>query len=317
MKKLNMLLAGILFLLSACKGELASASTIPTRMPTSIPPTGTAFIPSTKTAQPVYPPSPLPTLDLVFRGPGDVKIPILLYHHIDSVSDSIYRVAPADFEKQIKLLKEWGYTSITVEDLVQAIKVGKELPSHPILITFDDGNVDNYTNAFPIMQKYGFSGVLYLVVNYIGTDGYLSREQILEMIQAGWEVGNHSMDHPDVTKLTPEQQAYEIKLSKQKLEKLLGIKIRTFAYPFGTKDDEAINYVYHTGYVAAMGAEGYTADQGTWNLFNLQRVTISGLADIQSFVRFLPWHGDSNSLSVEEPLPTIPIPTNSSVGRIK
>jgi peptidoglycan/xylan/chitin deacetylase (PgdA/CDA1 family) len=169
--------------------------------------------------------------------------------------------------------------------------VGRELPPHPMLITFDDGHMDNYVNAFPIMQKYGFTGVLYIVANYLGADGYMDRDQILEMHNAGWEVGSHSINHFDLTKLSPDNQRAEIVGSKEKLERVLGIDILTFAYPFGAKDPAVLDYVQFAGYMAAMGAEGYTDKQGDWNLFNLQRVEIKASEDVQSMKRFLTWHG--------------------------
>src|SRR6266540_3834029 len=80
------------------------------------------------------------------------------------------------FQQEIKVLHDWGFTSITLKMLVEAITKGTKLPPHPILITFDDGHIDNYTNAFPIMQKYGFTGGLYIVCNFMGTNGYMNRE---------------------------------------------------------------------------------------------------------------------------------------------
>jgi peptidoglycan/xylan/chitin deacetylase (PgdA/CDA1 family) len=218
-------------------------------------------------------------------------VPILLYHRIDySPIDSRYYVTPEKFESEMKLLYDWEYTSITTEMLVKAITEGAELPPRPFLVTIDDGNLDNYTNAFPIMQKYGFTGVLYLVYNYVGTEHYMNKDQILEMVEAGWEVGSHSMNHFDLKKIKPDQQRNEIVESRQLLEKLLGVPVKTFAYPFGSRNDSAINYVHFAKYIAAMSAEGFTADQGKGNLYILQRMEIKGTDDAKTFIRFLPWH---------------------------
>ena len=180
---------------------------------------------------------PIPSATWVAQGPGDITIPILLYHRIDiSPTDSRYYVTPEKFEAQMKLLHDWEYTIITTTQLVQAITQGTALPPRPMLITFDDGHLDNYTAAFPIMQKYGFTGVLYLVTNYIGADQYMDTAQALEMYNAGWEVGSHSQNHYDLTKLDPDKQRAEIVESRTILEQQLGIPILTFAYPFGAKD---------------------------------------------------------------------------------
>jgi peptidoglycan/xylan/chitin deacetylase (PgdA/CDA1 family) len=142
------------------------------------------------------------------------------------------------------------------------------------------------------MQKYGFTGTLYIVGNYMGADGFMDRPQILEMYRAGWDVGSHSMNHYDLTKLSEKDLRTEIIGSKKKLEDKLGIEILSFAYPFGAKTNTILSSVHGAGYIAAMGAEGYTDNQGKWNLFDLQRVEIKGTEDIKSLSRFLTWKGE-------------------------
>ena len=277
MRKINILL-GTLFLLSAFTGTLATPSLMPPPTETQTPlprpqivaASATSLPAWTDTPEPTLTASPIPTPTWFVHGPGDVTIPILLYHRIDvSPINSRYYVPPEKFEQEIKALQDWGYTTISTQMLVQAISMGRELPPHPILITFDDGHLDNYANAFPIMQKYGFTGVLYIVANYLGTDGFMNRDEILAMHDAGWEVGSHSLNHYDLTKLSPQEQRSEIVGSKERLEKELGIDILTFAYPFGTRDAAVTDYVRFAGYIAAMGAEGYTDSQGEWNLFRM------------------------------------------------
>jgi peptidoglycan/xylan/chitin deacetylase (PgdA/CDA1 family) len=231
-------------------------------------------------------------------------VPILLYHHIaPSPINSRYYVAPGKFEEQMALLHNWEYTAITTGTLMQAITHGAELPPRPVIITFDDGHLDNFTTAFPIMEKYGFTGALYLVYNYIGMDGYMNTDQIHEMHNAGWEVGSHSLNHSDLTKLDADALHREIFESRILLEQLLGIPIETFAYPFGAKNELAVDYVRRAGYIAAMGASGYTPAQGEWNLYYLQRVEIKGSEDAKTFTRFLPWFGDPIYLPTDTPIP--------------
>lgn len=293
MKKFNIAL-GILFLLSACTASPPVSTPVPDWTATFPPPTETAIPVLTDTPSPTSTPVPSPTLIRVLQGPGDVNIPILLFHRIDiSPTDNRYYVSPEKFERVIIAIKEMDYTTITTEMLVETINHGTELPEHPILITFDDGHLDNYTNAFPIMQKYGFTGVIYIVENYMGVDGFMNREQILEMHTAGWEVGSHGLSHYDLSKLSNNDQKTEIQWSKTRLEKELGIEILTFAYPFGAMNELTIGYVRAAGYIAAMGAEGYTDNQGKWNLYNLQRVEIKSTDDENSFTRFLTWRGKS------------------------
>jgi peptidoglycan/xylan/chitin deacetylase (PgdA/CDA1 family) len=309
MKKILTLTLGMVLLLTACGGipvAATSPASIETLPPSTKPVSATqTFIPApTFTPSPTFTSTPIPTATWIVQGPGDITVPILLYHRIDvSPIDSRYYVTPDKFEEQMKLLHDWEYTTITTIQLIQAITLGTKLPPRPLLITFDDGHLDNYTAAFPIMQKYGFTGVLYLVNNYIGVDQYMNTAQVLEMHDAGWEVGSHSQNHYDLTNLDPEKQRAEIVESRELLEQELGIPILTFAYPFGAKNASAVDYVNFAGYVGAMGASGYTPAQGAWNLYYLQRVEIKGNEDAKTFTRFLPWHGDPAFLPTDTPVP--------------
>jgi len=327
MKKLLILLFGATLLLSACNRASVEAAPQATKTASVLPPltetvsftkeaTATKEVTATSlpSLTPTFTASPMPTPTWVMFGPKHVIFPILLYHRIDiSPINSQYYVEPEKFEEQMKLLHDWEYTPVTTDMLVEAIKNGIELPPRPVIITFDDGHLDNYTTAFPIMQKYGFIGVLYIVGNYMGADGYMNPAQIREMADAGWEVGSHSMNHFDLQTLDEESQYNEIVASREKLESEIGVPVRTFAYPFGLMNDSAGSLVHEAGYVAAMGL-GYTHDQGSGNLFFLQRRDIKGTYDMKQFAAFLPWQGDSVYLPTETPTwtPTpsrTPIPT--------
>ncbi len=286
----------------------ATASPIPS-------PTATATASPVPTFTRTFTPSPVPTATWVSQGPDAVKVPILMYHHVElNPIDSNYRVSAAKFEDQLRLLRDWEYTTITTAMLVDAIQNGASLPPRPIILTFDDANEDNYTVAFPIMQKYGFTGVLYVPYYFVNTPGKLTVDEIKEMAASGWEVGSHSLTHPDISSLPPDRMRAEIVESREKLEELLGVPILTFAYPFGYESSAVVDYVKFAGYIAAMGATGFTADQGSTNLFVLQRCEIKGWEDAKTFTRFLPWRGDPIFLPTDTPTPTVtpsrtPIPT--------
>ena len=312
--KLPLLLLTFSLLLTACGGQafaapqatftpLAPATASP--LPTS---TATAAPSLTPTITQTFTPSPVPTATWVRQGPDFVSVPILMYHHVEeNPIVSNYRVSAARFEEQLKLLHDWEYTTITTTMLVNAITQGADLPPRPVIITFDDGNLDNYTVAYPIMQKYGFTGVLYIPYYFIGGDGYMSVDQIKEMAAAGWEVGSHSLTHAELTTLSPDRLQDEIVESREKLQELLGVPILTFAYPFGEVGSAEVDYVKFAGYIAGMGATGFRWEQGSTNLFVLQRCEVKETDvtdDLRYFPRFLPWWGDTSFLQTATPTVT-------------
>jgi len=238
------------------------------------------------------------------HGPGKIVCPILLYHHIglsSSQAASTYYISPDDFEAQMKALLDWGYTSISISQLVGAITRGAALPDRPVVITFDDGNLDVYTNAFPIMQKYGFTGVMYIVVNELRADGYLGVDQIKEMAAAGWEVGSHSMSHPHLP-LNHDRLNFEIAQSRIDLQEMLGIPVTSFAYPFGETDPVVSQHVQDYGYTSAVGL-GLPWNQGLYNLFYLNRRPVGGGIDPETFASYLPWPGPANLAPTFTPTP--------------
>ena len=227
----------------------------------------------------------------IMQGPNEVIVPILLYHHIDiPQGESPYYVPPYEFERQMYLLREWGYQTFSVVLMVRAIKLGAELPPKPIVLTFDDGGEGTSTNALPILQKYGFTGTAYIVHNYVGLGGHMNADQIRGLYAAGWEIGSHSISHVDLT-IRTDRQKDEIVDSRIKLQNMLGIPILTFAYPFGAYNTDSVHYAHFAGYIGAVGL-GNESLQGSKNLYYLYRMTVNGNQTLESFALLLPWRGD-------------------------
>ncbi|HMS00371.1 MAG TPA: polysaccharide deacetylase family protein [Anaerolineales bacterium] len=256
----------------------------PTFLPTD------TFTPSpTFTPTSTLTPTITPTPQFIFQGPGNVTVPILLYHHIGySFTDSEYYVSPEAFENQMNYLFMHGYRTISVEQLTQAIYFGAQLPSRPILLTFDDGSETVYINALPVMQTYGFTGTAYIVDNYIGANRYMDKAQIRALYEAGWEIGSHSLSHRDLT-THPAAQEEEIVNSRKKLESYLDVPVRSFAYPFGAYDSNSLKLIKFAGYVAAMGL-GDKSIQGKGNIYYLYRHSITAETTLESFIQILPWN---------------------------
>lgn len=215
-------------------------------------------------------------------------MPILLYHHIGySFKDSEYYVSPDAFADQMNYLFMRGYRTISVEQLTQAIRFGAQLPSRPILLTFDDGSETVYINALPVMQTYGFTGTAYIVDNYIGATRYMDKAQIRALYEAGWEIGSHSLSHRDLT-THPASQEDEIVNSRKKLESYLGVPIHSFAYPFGVYDDASLRFVKQAGYTSAMGL-GDESVQRAGSIYYLYRQSVTAKTTLEAFAALLPW----------------------------
>jgi len=152
--------------------------------PTFTPPATYTPVPTdtpipTDTSIPTDTPVPTETPTFEWNPAGDVIAPILLYHHIsDDGSGNRYFVSLDDFRAQMEALRDWGYTTISATDLADVIIKGGELPDRPVVITFDDGYTDVYQNAFPIMSEMGFIGLVYIYVDHVGSNGFVTTEQI-------------------------------------------------------------------------------------------------------------------------------------------
>ena len=264
---------------------LPSPTVTDTLTPTFIPTETLTASPSpTFTLTPTLTPEP----QYIFQGPGDVTVPILLYHHIGiSQKESTYYISTDEFDRQMNLLYASGYRTISVEQLVSAIRHGAELPVKPILLTFDDGGETVYTDAFPILEKYGFTGTVYIVHYFVGVSLYMDRDQIRELYNAGWEVGSHGLSHLDLTS-RPGKQMEEIVNSRSRLESYLDVPVLSFAYPFGAYDKDSLYLVKYAGYAAAMGL-GEEVVQGDRNIYYLYRQSITSDLTLETFASLLPW----------------------------
>lgn len=241
----------------------------------------------TETPTSTFPPTELsPTW--VWTDPGRVIVPILLYHHVsDDHGMNRYFVTPENFRGQMRALKRWGYTSITPSTLVQVLTQGGDLPARPVIITFDDGNLDVYSNAFPIMKKLGFVGTFYIVAEKLAEYNLVNAEQLSEMIAAGWEIGSHSLSHNDLT-YNHASLNQEILQSRLLLEDILGVPVRSLAYPFGLADDYVKEWTQEYGYTSGMGL-GTFNDHTPNSLYFLSRREVRFEFDMDAFKALLPW----------------------------
>ena len=250
-----------------------------------------AYIPVMAGDSTAPPPAPDPTAGWIWNPPGVTFAPILLYHHVaDRTPKSRYFVRPQVFEEQVRSLKEWGYTSIPVSMLVEAVREGAELPPEPVVFTFDDAYRDVYTNAFPIMKRYGFTGVVYVIAGQIGEGNYMSKSELQELVEAGWEIGSHGWTHTSLRSPTVHLEK-EIFDSRQALKELFGKNVKSFAFPYGLTSKYVTGLVKEAGYRGAVGL-GISYRHTEKTLYYLSRLEVRSNYDLKKFAGLLPWVGD-------------------------
>jgi peptidoglycan/xylan/chitin deacetylase (PgdA/CDA1 family) len=226
------------------------------------------------------------TRQWLYHPPGELAVPVLLYHHIAATDNpKRYTVSLENFEAQISSLYGWGYTAIPLSLLVDAVLSGAKLPPRPVVITFDDGYRDIYQYALPVMQRYGYVGTLYVIVDQIGVGGYLSARQIDQLLEQGWELGSHSQTHANLRKLTTSLEK-EVAGSRETLEDLFATPVRSFSYPYGSTTPDITRLVKESGYSSAVGL-GVSITHRAKNLYYLSRNEVQGTYDLITFAGLL------------------------------
>ncbi|MFA6410826.1 MAG: polysaccharide deacetylase family protein [Candidatus Buchananbacteria bacterium] len=191
--------------------------------------------------------------------PESLVVPILIYHHIDSdlppknSQSRTFYVTPAEFEQQLKYLKENNFQAVSTKNLAEAFAGDYLLPKNPVIITFDDGLPSQYLNALPLLEKYGFTATFYIFTNAIGiSKNYMTWPQLKDLVAKGMEIGSHTRYHQYLAKENDiEKLKIEIIGSKEKLEQELGIKVVAFSYPFGSKNSTTTEMLKQAGYLSA------------------------------------------------------------------
>jgi poly-beta-1,6-N-acetyl-D-glucosamine N-deacetylase len=185
------------------------------------------------------------------------RVPILMYHDILPKKEVSWDVTPGELEEHFQLLKSQGVTPISIDYLTVHLQTGVPLPEKPVVLTFDDGYGGHYEHVFPLLKKYGYPAVFSIYTDGVGNNTgrtHVSWEQLKEMaVNPLVTIASHTITHPsDLRKVSNEQLHKEIIVSKQILEKNLGIPIRYFTYPVGKYDAREIQYAYVAGYQLAL-----------------------------------------------------------------
>ncbi len=208
------------------------------------------------------------------------QVPILCYHQIrdwkptDSKTSKTYIVPPAAFAAQMKMLRDSGFHTISPDQLFAYLNTGGRLPAKPIILSFDDTDLDQFTVAYPEMKKYGFKGLYFIMTVSLGRPHYMSRDMVRQLSDEGNVIGSHTWDHHNVKKYSGNDWVIQIEKPTKQLEAITGRDIRYFAYPFGLWNTAAFPELKKRGFVAAFQLnEKPNADDP---LYCIRRIIVPG-----------------------------------------
>jgi peptidoglycan/xylan/chitin deacetylase (PgdA/CDA1 family) len=232
---------------------------------------------------------------------GESGIPILMYH---SVSDARERrthpyywtaTTPAVFADHMRHLHEHNYKTISLLEAVNRIGTSSAKQEEAVVLTFDDGYQDFYTQAYPILNRYGFSATVFLPTAYIGENpqsfkgtNCLTWNQVKELNRIGIHFGSHTVTHPQLRTLRPEAVRDEVQRSKGTIEEKLGSPVGTFAYPYALPETDRSfraslrRILEEAGYQAGVSTIIGTADR-TGDRFFMKRLPANSADDHRLF----------------------------------
>ena len=238
-------------------------------------------------------------------------IPVLTYHKIFD-EEGTFSVSPENFKKMIDELSRRDFTFLTVDDLSKIIQGRKKLPLKPVLITFDDGYEDNYTNAFPILKSYGAKASIFLIGSLVDKPGYLTWDMVSEMSYINlMDFQNHTFDqhakieegkNKDKTKFS---SRYENESEEEYLKRIKDDLIwnnwliyqhtskypLALAYPGAASNDSVRKILKDAGIkIAFVGANKRASNIKNLNPYEIRRFHIKNATDIEKFVNKIEYN---------------------------
>lgn len=205
--------------------------------------------------------------------PGSVFVPILMYHYIrdyrneNDILGEQLSVAPATLDRQLAIIKAEGYETISLSDFA-----AKKYQGKPIILTFDDGYKDHFTNALPILDKYDFSATFFVATGLLGKDGYMTEAEVTQLKAAGMEIGGHTINHKNLANTQYEKAIEEIASSLRGRDKV-------FSYPSGKYSFETLDIVSGLGIKAAVTTNIGIATEMS-NIYELPRIRVKEKTDL-------------------------------------
>lgn len=207
-------------------------------------------------------------------------VPVVMYHAIDHKDrETKLSVSPESFERQMAFLARHRYRVVPFEAVADQLGRKAPFPPRTIAITFDDGFMNNYRYAYPVLKKYNLPATIFVIVDKIGQPGYCGWQELREMASSGViTIGSHTRSHRWLPSLGTKDLERELRSSKETLERELGVPVRTLCYPIGAFNDRVQRAARAAGYRCAAGTnpgKGAPSDDP----FCVKRIKISRTSD--------------------------------------
>lgn len=212
---------------------------------------------------------------------------MLMYHRVNDYRKNEMSVSVQEFRKQVAWLKRTGFRNMRMAELESATP-GLNLNAPKVIFSFDDGYMDNFSEALPILKEFGYTAIFYIPYEFIGKKDMFPRdiresnraehnrimgwEQVTSLLREGMEIGSHTLSHNNLKEMNDAQAKREIVESKKYIEEKLGEKITSFCYPGGQFNEKHTNWVERAGYSSACTtASGVYREE---SLFTIPRVAV-------------------------------------------
>lgn len=240
---------------------------------------------------------------------------IIAFHRVNNYDSDLLTTPTPVFEEMVDAIRK-NYTVCSLPELIHRIKNHLSLEHKTVVITFDDGYKDNYLNAAPILHQYHIPASFFITSGYIGTEKIfpwdeqssvshplMTWDEVRELAHMGFDIGGHTVNHPDLAKISLDHARDEIVGCKEQIERELHKEIHTFAFPFGERScirDEVIKLVREAGYDCCCSLYGGKVTSNS-DLFNLHRVvtfpsTIELMMELDDFMVYVDGHMKINLL---------------------
>ena len=219
--------------------------------------------------------------------------PVLMYHEVSSTCSHqveenfmtpIYNISSSCFEKQLRTIHELNIDTGLVHEL------GAEIPgkNKTVFLTFDDGCIGNHTEALPLLRQYGQRATFFVTTNLIGTDNYMTWEQVKDLANEGMAVQSHAMNHVHLTTLSGKRLLNELTGSKKIIEDKILQPVTALSLPHGSYNQQTIDCAVEAGYSVVCTSDVHYNSSSSWRAHDaavcLGRIAITTKTPINTFI---------------------------------